>query len=315
MARPSSSARSSRPAFGGAVAALLCALGLWLGSGLAPSLAWAPSGDALTPTAIAAFEQKLSAARAAQAGVSDRVACFEREDRRLVQERDAHQKRLGGLVGHRKQLEATLAQQRAEYQGFSQDFEETSARLQELNDQLRQAHAYRAAKEQAFQECRSRMGFMSFLCDFSQVLSEALGLIRNNEHDIEVQERRVALAASGRDAAEQRYRASQAALAASETDAAETAGQIKVAETSIVSLQQALATLRPMIHENKVVLDAFADALNEARTVDTADGRDKTARQVLALAGQVDEVSQTSDTLSAKARSLLSEEQLKACFP
>jgi chromosome segregation ATPase len=282
--------------------------------GLAGSPTWAHGEEALTPAAITEFELKLGAARAAQAVVTGRIACFERQDRDLVLERDADQRRLGELVSHKRDLESLLVQQRSEYEGFSREYNEGRRQVQTIQNELEKLRAYKAAKEEALRICKRQWGFMGFMCDLSMEIAQATGMIQKNDHQIAVAQSRVVAAEAGMRQAEARLRQSEAALARSQEDAARTQEEIRVAEASISRLQATLSTLRPEFHNNKLLLDDFASALDEAKSVDTADGRARTARMVRTLAVRVDQSTRQSDALVAQARTVLTEQQFAVCF-
>jgi len=318
MAGPSSSEQSARPAVrSGAVATirrtaatLAWLIGLLTGFGLGESPAWAAPQEVLTPAAIAEFEQKLSTARAAQAVVAGRVICLEQKDAALVRERDADQRRLGELVAHRRELEATTARQREEYEGFLRLYDEERNRYTQLRQELERLLAYRAAKEEALRTCRRQAGPFSFVCDWSKEIGEATGLIQKNDNEINVVSRRLQDANAGMRRANENYSQSAAALATTQEDAVRTEREIRTAEASISRLQATLAVLRPEVHNSKVLLDDFADALNEAK----GDGRERSARRVRTLAAQVDEATRKSNALFAHARTTLPEQQFAACF-
>ncbi len=242
------------------------------------------------------------------------MACFERQDRDLVLERDADQRRLGELVAHKRDLESLLAQQKSEYEGFSRNYDEGGRQVQTLQNELARHRAYKAAKEEALRTCKRQWGFLGFMCDLSMEIAQATGMIEKNDHQIAVAQGRVAAAEAGMRQAEARYRQSEAALAASQQDAARTKEEIRVAEASISRLQATLSTLRPEVHNNKVLLDDFASALVEAKDVDTSDGRARTARMVRTLAVRVDQSTRQSNTLVAQARTVLTEQQFAVCF-
>jgi hypothetical protein len=289
-------------------------IALLVGSGLAGSPTGARGEEALTPTAIAAFEQKLGAARAAQAVVAGRVACFEQQDRDMVLERDADQRRLGELVTRKRDLESLIVQQRSEYEGFSREYNEGRHQVETLQFELDRHRAYKAAKEDALRICKRQWGFLGFMCDLSMEIAQATGMIEKNDHQIAVAQGRVAAADAGMRQAEARRRQSEAALVKSQDDVAGTQEEIRVAEASIGRLQATLSTLRPEVHNNKVLLDDFAGALDEAKTVDTSDGRARTARMVRTLALRVEQSTRHSEALVAHARAVLTERQFAVCF-
>lgn len=297
-----------------AAATLAWMIALLVGFGLAGSPTWARGEEALTPAAIAEFELKLGAARAAQTVVAGRIACFEQQDRDLVLERDADQRRLGELVAHKRDLESQVAQQRSEYEGFAGEYNEGRRQAQTIQNELERLRAYKAAKEEALRICKRQWGFLGFMCDLSMEIAQATGMIEKNDHQIAIAQSRVAAAEAGMRQAEARYRQSEAALAASQQDAARTQEEIRVAEASISRLQATLSTLRPEVHNNRALLDDFAGALGEAKDVDTSDGRAQTARMVRTLAVRVDQSTRQSDALVAQARTVLTEQQFAVCF-
>ncbi|WP_165187613.1 hypothetical protein [Caulobacter soli] len=291
-------------------ATLAWLIGLLTGLGLAQSPAWALPQEALTPAAIKEFEQKLDTARAAQSVVAGRVVCFEQQDAALVKERDADQRRLGELVTHRRDLEAQTAQQREAYEGFRRLYDEERTRYDQIRQELDRLLAYRAAKEHALRECKRQFGPFGFMCDLSKEIGEITGLIQRNDNEINVAYRRIQDAEAGMTQANENYRQSAEALARTQEDTARTEREIRAAEASISRLQATLAVLRPEVHDNKVLLDEFADALREAKGVGRAPG----ARRVRTLAAQVDEATRKSDAVLAHAKTILTEQQFATCF-
>lgn len=295
-------------------AALILSFGLLAGLGFASAPAEAQDPSALTPAAIAAFEQKQQGARAAQADIAARVACFGQQKRQLIQQRDQDQLRLGELVGRRKALDPVLVAQAAEYRTFETARNAEQARLGQLQFELADLQRRKAAQERALANCKAEPWTINALCDLAYGLAHLTGRFVDNQQQINETQRRFDSAAQQAEAAEGRYRVSKAAYDANEAEAAAETVQIKAAETSIARLQAALTTLETNVHDSKLLLDEFDDALSEAKRVDTADGRARTARAVRGLAIRVDEATQRSGALLAQAKTTLTDQQLRSCF-
>ncbi len=295
-------------------AALTWSVGLLAGLGVVGAPAGAQDRTPLTPTAIAEFEQKLAGARAAQAEIAARVTCFTQQKGRLIQQRDADQLRLGQLVQHRKELEPGLIRQEAEYRGFETTRNAEQARMDQLRSELADLERRKRSQERALAYCKAEPWTLNFVCDMAYGLAHLTGRFVDNQQQITDTQRRLDTAARNASEAEGRYRASKADYDATLADAGTTTTQIKAAEASIGRLQAALSTLETNTHDSKLLLDAFDDALNEARQVDTADGRARTARTVRGLALRVDEATQRSGGLLVQAKANLTEQQLRSCF-
>ncbi|UYO41249.1 hypothetical protein KQX62_08145 [Rhodopseudomonas palustris] len=270
--------------------------------------------EALTAEQIADFESKLAQAREAQTDATKRLGCLDQQDQQLVIKRDQDQLRLGELVRRKNEVEATLIRQRAEYDSYKAEFDQANQRFGEARNRLHQLQQIEEAKQAALRKCSAEFGFLGFLCVPALKTAELIGAIPETEKLVAEESRRLADAAAARDAAASRFRESEAAFAASDVAAATANKEIKAAEASISALDKALATLRPSILDNKKLLDEFADALNEAKTVDTADGRGRTARRVRDLAKRVVTALQGANTLLASSKAALAQYQLTACF-
>ncbi len=292
---------------------LAWSFGLLAGAGLAGPPAGAQDRAPLTPSAIAEFEQKLEGARAAQADIAARVACFARQKGLMIQQRDADQLRLGQLVQHRKALEPLLVRQEAEYRGFEATRNGEQARMDQLRGELGELERRKRSQERALANCKAEPWTINFVCDLAYGLAHLSGRFVDNQQKITDTQRRLDTAARNADAAEGRYRASKTDYDTTVADAGATTTQIKAAETSIGRLQAALSALETNAHDSKVLLDEFDNALDEARQVDTADGRARTARTVRGLAVRVDEATQRSGGLLKQAKDTLTEQQLRSC--
>jgi predicted nucleic acid-binding Zn-ribbon protein len=294
--------------------ALAWSLGLLVGLGVASAPALAQDREPLTPAAIAAFEQQLTGARAAQADTATRMACFDQQSLVLKQRRDQDQVRLGELVGHRNALAPELTAHEAEYRAFETTRDAEQARLNTLDQEMARLRQRRAAQENALAQCKADFWTPNFMCDLAYGMAHLMGLFVDNEQQIVETQRRLDNAIDAAEAAERRYRESKAAFDANEIDAAATTAQINAAETSLKNLLAALTALETNSHDSKLLLDAFDDALNEARRVDTADGQARTARAVRGLAVRIDEVTGRSGALQAQAQTTLTEHQLRSCL-
>lgn len=309
----------TRPSPGGVGArirrmALAWSFGLLVGLGSASAPALAQDREPLAPATIAAFEQKLTAARAAQADTATRVACFDQQSQILKQRRDQDQVRLGELVGHRNALAPKLSTLEAEYRTFetTRDAEQTG--LNTLHQEMAVLRQRKAAQEHALARCKADFWTPNFMCDWAYGLAHLMGLFVDNEQQIAETQRRLNNAIDATEAAERRYRESKDAFDANEADAAATTAQINAAEASIKSLLATLTALETNNHDSKLLLDAFDDALDEAKRVDTADGQARTARAVRGLAVRIDEVTGRSNALQAQAQTTLTERQLRSCL-
>jgi len=310
MARPSSAGIGAR--IRRTVAALAWSLSLLAGFGGAQVLA--QDREPLTPAAIAAFEQKLTAARADQADIATRVACFDQQKQGLIQQRDKDQLRLGGLLAHSRALAPELAAREAEYRAFETVRDAEQARLNTLHQEIAGLRQRKAAQEHALAQCKADFWTPNVLCDMAYGMARLMGLFVDNEQQIVETQRRLDNAIDATEAAERRYRESKAAYDVNEADAAVTTAQVTATESSIGRLQAALSTLETNSYDSKLLLDAFDDALDEARRIDTADGRARTARTVRSLALRVDEVARRSSGLLVQAKTTLTEQQLRSCF-
>ena len=314
--KATSSERSRGRSFGARIrrgaALLTCSVALAIAVGFSQVPVRA-ADEALTAEQIADFESKLAQAREAQTDATKRLGCLDQQDQQLVIKRDQDQLRLGELVRRKNEVEATLIRQRAEYDSYKAEFDQANQRFGEARSRLHQLQQIEEAKQAALRKCSAEFGFLGFLCVPALKTAQLIGAIPETEKLVAEESRRLADAAA-RDAAASRYRESEAAFAASDVAAATANKEIKAAEASISALDKALAALRPSILDNKKLLDEFADALNEAKTVDTADGRGRTARRVRDLAKRVVTALQGANTLLASSKATLAQYQLTACF-
>lgn len=296
------------------VLALAWSCGLLAGLGLAGPPTGAQDRAHLTPAAIAEFEQKLQGARAAQADIAARVRCFEQQKRQMIQQRDADQLRLGQLVQHRRELEPVLVRQEAEYKGFETTRNAEQGKMDQLRSELGDLERRKRSQERALANCKAEWWTINAVCDLAYGLAHLTGRFVDNQQKITDTQRRLDAAAQNADAAEGRYRTSKSDYDATVADAGSTTTQIKAAETSIGRLQAALSALETNAHDSKLLLDEFDNALDEARQVDTTDGRARTARTVRSLAVRVDEATQRSSGLLKQANDTLTERQLRSCI-
>jgi chromosome segregation ATPase len=320
MARPSAGGkpRIERDGLGARVRRIALALawsvGLFAGLGVTGAPAGAQDRAPLTPAAITAFEQKLQGARATQADIAARVACFETQKRQMIGQRDTDQLRLGQLVQHRRELAPLLISQEAEYRAFEATRNAEQSRMDLLRNELADLERRKRSQEHALANCKAEPWTINALCDLAYGLAHLTGRFVDNQQQINDTQRRLDSAIQATAAAEGRYRTSKSAYDANEADAAATTTQITIAETSIGRLQAALSALETNRHDSKELLDAFDQALDNAKELDTADGQASTARLVRSLAVRVDEAAQRSDGLFKQAKATLTEQQLRSCI-
>lgn len=317
MARPSSGGkpRVQRDGMGARLrrtaAALVWSVGLFAGLGL-PAVA--QDRSPLTPEAIAAFEQKLEGARAAQSDIATRVTCFAGQKTLMIQQRDADQLRLGQLITHQNELGPLLVRQEAEYKGFEAARDAEQGRMDGLRAELADLERRKRSQERALENCKAEWWTINAVCDLAYGLAHLTGRFTDTGKKIGETQGRLDSAAQHAREAEGRYRASKADYDTSVADAATTKSQITAAETSIGRLQAALTALETNRHDSKELLDEFDNALEDAREVDTADGQARTARLVRGLAVRVDEAVQRSAGLLKQAKDTLTEQQLRSCI-
>jgi len=303
-----------RPASGGVSASVRRALAVLAWSFALFTGVHAQDREPLTPAAIAAFEQQLTNARATHDDIATRVTCFGQQKTSLIQQRDKDQLRLGALMKHQGELEPLLVRQTAEYKGFEATRDAEQARLIQLNNELEHLRQRKAGQERALADCKASPWTINALCDLAYSLAHLTGHFVDNGQQLTDTQRRLDIAIEATRGAEQRYRDSKAAYDANTIDASATTTQIRSAEVSIARWQAALTTLETNAHDSKLLLDEFDDALDEARRVDTADGKARTARAVRGLAVRVDEATRRSGALLGQAKTTLTEQQLRSCF-
>lgn len=290
---------------------IILAVALFLGTDCFPATAFAQGGG-LSPATVADYGLKLTQAQKLQADIASQVACLNTRDRALETDRDVNQERLGDLRAQERKLSSDVATQQAAYQGYQNQLRTEENKLGGLQRELGELSARKYLQEEAVRQCKDGWS-PNFLCDAANTLAHFFGEFVDVENAIATSERRVSSARGGVRDLEQRLDQSRRDLAATEAQITATSDSIRRTEQDIQILQTALAALRVDVQGRRRLFEDFQGALNEAKTVDTADGRARTARRVGDIAANIDLVIAQSADVMARANSNLPADWKKAC--
>jgi chromosome segregation ATPase len=254
---------------------------------------------------IAAFTPKLEKARSTQADLSHLAVCLDQRDANLVQQRGQLEVRLGQLRTEEKSLAPRVQALETAYTQHKVNFEVERKKVVPLEKALEkmvpnphERYKRRACFGVSLQiDC---MGYGKGLFEtVNAKLEDALG--------------REQSARDSMDAAEQNLAASKRQLTTTKGQLNSTGLEIGQTEKAIVGVKQSLSDVRDLVQPLRIVIDEFANALNEAKVVSLTDERPRTLRKLSDIAAAVDATMARGHDAVAHADETLGAGWMKSC--
>ncbi len=295
------------------ISALIAAVTLGMVSTRALS---GPSNEALTPAAIAEYDLKLANVQTIQADLSIRVTCLNKREQTLISQRDVAQLQLGDLRSREHVLNSNLVSQQAAHDAYKRAYETESEALNNLHHKLGSLQSRKWAQEEAVRRCKADAWIFGFFCDGAYEIGVGLGLdgFEHLESSISAAQSKVNASYDAVNTAQQALERSRSELAATQTEASALIATIHNTEQEIVALAAALSALRNEARDFARLRDEFQNALNEARRIDTSDGRARTARAVQYISAKVDDALVRLAPVAAQAEAALPSGWMNSCL-
>jgi len=232
----------------------------------------------------------------------------------LVSQRADQERLLGQLRSQEQQLDQASRAQQSAYDGYMRNFQEERRNLDGLRRQLRELETRKRAQEQALQECKAQWYIPNFACDASYSLLQLVGEIRSYDGDIAAAAKREQIARDSANFALGKLQQSRREIDSTRVRANAVAAEISRTEHEIGALKTGLSDLRAEVQPYQIVIDEFANALTEAKDVNLADARARTARKLSSIAANVDAAMARSTAAIQHANSVLPAGWMEACI-
>lgn len=244
--------------------------------------------EVLSQATISEYTAKLTHARNIEVEVAHRVECIEARDAELASRRIALEKALGDLLRHKLDLDSEIAKQQEKQKGFSVTYESELANSARLQWELVNLQAQQQAQDADLRDCRSKWYTLPGMCQLSNWLLHTVGAIESVEGKIASSQRGLQIAKAGLNSVGLWLEQSQNELSLAQSQLVEVKTLIDQTEDDIQKLKTTLSDLRTEDQSYRKLLDDFANALKEAKSVDTADARARTARKIIRISDDVD---------------------------
>ena len=227
---------------------------------------------------VAPFTQKLEEARSTQADLKHLVVCLDRRDADLIQQRTKLEGRLGVLRTDERNLAPKVQALEAAYQQYKVNFEVAQKKADELKKtienmpgrELHERHKRDCASKNRYDQiaCGRRMG-RDFFGNFERMEGQLNGALRSEQ-----------IARGSMNGEKKSLDDSQLQLTATRGQLDSVVQEIGQIEIAIGSVKQTLSNVRELVQPVRVVIEAFTDALNEAKDVNLADERPRSLRKL-----------------------------------
>ena len=212
------------------------------------------------------------------------------------------------------QLGTASETQQSAYDGYLANFENERSNLKRLRAQFEELRARKRIQEDGLRECKAKWYTINAACDAAYGILELAGAIRNYDGDIAAAARREQSARESADFARGSLERSKAELESTRAQVNDIATEISRTEHEIGALKTALANLRDEIQPHQIVIDAFANALDEAKDVNLADQRPRTLRKLASIAADLDAAMASSTAAVQHANSVLPAGWMEVCI-
>jgi chromosome segregation ATPase len=275
----------------------------------ATSLAFQPGALAQAQSAyqgqIAAFTAKLEKARSTQADLRHLALCLDQRDANLVQQRGQLEVRLGQLRTEEKSLAPKVQTLETAYKQYKVNFEEERKKVVPLEKTIEKMvpNPYERYKRRACVGVSLQIECMGY----------GGGPFETVDAKLKDALRREQIARGSMDAAEQNLDASKRQLTTTRGQLNSTGLEIGQTEKAIVRVKQSLSDVRDLVQPLRIVIDEFANALNEAKDVSLADERPRILRKVGNIAAAVDATMARGHDAVAHADETLGAGWMKSC--
>lgn len=248
----------------------------------------AAQDEVLSQATISEYTAKLTHARNIEVEVANRVECIEAHDAELASRRNALEQALGDLLRHKLDLDSEIAKQQEKQKGFSASYQSELANSARLQRELDNLQAKKQAQDAELRDCRSKWYTLPGMCQLSNWLLHTVGAIESVEGKIASSQRGLQIAEDGLNSVGLWLDQSQNELSFAQSQLVEVKTSIDQTEDDIQKLKTTLSDLRAKDQSYRKLLDDFANALKEAKSVDTADARARTARKIIRISDDVD---------------------------
>jgi chromosome segregation ATPase len=270
--------------------------------------------ETLDPAKISEFQSKLESGKRTQADLNQRVICLNQRDAQLVSQRAAQETLLGQLRSQEQQLDKTSRTQQSAYDGYVSNFQKEQSDLNGLRTRLRQLESRKRAQELELQDCKARWYVPNFACDASNSLLHLVGEFRSYEGAIAAAAKREQIARESANLAYRKLEQSKREVDSTRGRVNALAAEISRTEREIGALKTALSDLRAEVQPYQIVIDEFANALTEAKDINLADARARTARKLATIAANLDAAMARSTAAIGHANSVLPAGSMGACI-
>ena len=268
----------------------------------------------LDPAKISEFQSKLESAQSTQADLNQRVSCLNQRDAQLVSQRDNLDERIGRLRTEENKLAPQVNRLKTAYDGYMREYEKERRELDRFRRHVHELEARKRGQEQALQECKSKWYIPNASCDLAYNILEVTGDIKNYDGAIDAAARRERIAHESANFTLENLQRTKRDFNLTRAQANALAAEIYRTEHEMAATKTALSGLREVVQPYQTLIDDFANALNEAKGVNLADARARTARKLSTIAANVDAAVARSTAAIGHANSVLPAGWVGACI-
>ena len=244
--------------------------------------------EVLSQAAISQFTANLERARNIQAEIGDRVLCIEARDKELISQRAKLEIGIGEIRLKEQTLASKLAVQDDLYKSYSAIYDSEMNTHNKLEEELRVYQNQKWSQEEAVRICKNEWYTINAFCDLAMEITKLVGLIESVEGKIASTTQRLNSARDAKNEAQQRLNESEKELVLVKQQLEQSNVSVRQMENEISTLKITLSNLRSENQNDNILFDNFENALKEAKSVDTADARARTARKVILISEKVD---------------------------
>jgi chromosome segregation ATPase len=278
------------------------------------SLAFQPGALAQAQSAyqgqIAAFTSKHEEARSTQADLNRLIACLDQHDNALVQQRGKLETRLGRLRSEENNMASKVQTLEAAYKQNRLNFEAEQKKVAELTKSIENMPG-RDRYERHMRNCASNNAFDRAAC--GRYMKNDWSSFARVEANLNAAREREQNAREGMNAKKRNLDETERQLTSTRGELKSAVLEIDKTEKAIGSVKRSVSDVRDVVQPLHIVIDAFTNALDEAKDVNLADQRPRTLRKLGDIAANLDAAMARGRNAALHADKTLEPGWMKSC--